>query len=250
MEAPSPSYIISRAIILIGLFVAFLFGYGFVKKKQRQNAIFTGLQSIATDSSFFHQFYAEDARKSLVRAIGLIAEADTLGVDTPTAINRALGITPEFFKNDAEHDEPPSREKIIRSCLSSNYENFLKLGYAADPRTIESMKRGELPPIPSGPSSGSQPEIAYLINPEFSPGLEKVIANLEIRPPQTGNRKLTDIEVASAKQLAQELSEARIIEDKVRDRILAGLSKPQEPNNKWAADSDPPIAHGKTRPGV
>jgi len=226
METPSPVYILTRAVFLVCVLVAFLFGYKYVVKKSRQNAIFNELQSITTDSSFFKQFYAEDARKTLVRAIGLIAEADTLGVEIPTVIDRALGIKPKFFKNEAEHDEPPARDKIIRACLSANYENFLKLGYIEDPGTIDSMKHGEFPTIPSGPCVGSQPEIAYLIDPAISPGLEKVIANLEIRPPQTEPRKRTDIEVASAKLLARDLTDAKIIEDRVRDRIMAELSKP------------------------
>jgi len=228
METPSPVYIITRIVFLICVLVAFLFGYKYVVKKNRQNAIFTELESITTDSSFFHQFYADDARKTLVRAIGLMAEAENLGVEIPTTIDRALGIKPKFFKNDAEHDEPPTRDKIIRACLSANYENFLKLGYITDLQTVDSMKHGELPTIPTGPSAGSQPEIAYLIDPAISPGLEKVIANLEIRPPQTEPQKRTDIEVASAKLLARDLSEARIIEDRVRDRIIAELSKPAQ----------------------
>lgn len=226
METPSPLYVLTRAAFVVCVFVAFLYGFAFYKKKSRQSAIFSELQSITTDSSFFHQFYADDARKSLVRAIGLMAEADTLGVEIPTAIDRALGIKPKFFKNDAEHEEIPTRDKIIRACLSANYENFLKLGYIEDSQTIDSMKHGEMPSIPTGPSAGSQPEIAYLIDPATSPGLEKVIANLEIRPPQTESHKRTDIEVAAAKLLAHDLSDARIIEDRVRDRIIAELSKP------------------------
>ena len=56
--------------------------------------------------------------------------------------------------------------------------------------------------------------------------MEKVIANLEIRPPPTDAQKPTDIEVAAAKQLARDLRDARLIEEPVRDRILQGLSKP------------------------
>ena len=138
-----------------------------------------------------------------------------------------MGIKPKFFDNDAEREEPPAREKIIRSCLRTNYENFLKLGYKPDFHTLDAMKNGELPPIPAGgPHSGRKPEIANLINPAISPGMEKVIANLEIRPPQTDNQKPTDIQIAAAKQLARDLSDARIIEESVRDRILDGLSKP------------------------
>jgi hypothetical protein len=153
MEAPSPRYIITRAAFLIILLIAVLTGYSFIKKKQRQSAITAELQSITSDSSFFKQFYAEDARKSLIRAIGLIAEANTLGLPPDKAISLGMGIKPKFFENDAENDEPPAREKIIRECLRSNYENFLKLGYKPDFHTLDALKKGELPPIPEGPQS-------------------------------------------------------------------------------------------------
>ena len=225
MEAPSPRYILTRAAFIIAAMVAVLFVWGFIKKKQRQSAISAELQSIASDSSFFQQFYPEAARKSLVRAIGLIAEAKTLGMSPDAAIDRGLGIKEKFFENELEEYDTPVREKIIRTNLRSNYENFLKLGYQPDFHTIAAMKEGELPPIPSGPHSGRKAEIGNLIDPAIFPGLEKVIANLEIRPPSPDGHKPTVIEIAAAKQLARDLSDARIIEEPVRDKILEGLSK-------------------------
>lgn len=184
MEAPSPRYIITRAVFVLAVIVAGLSGWSFFKKKQRQSAITAELQSITSNSSFFQQFYVEDAKKTLVRAIALIAEAKSLGMSPDQTIDLGLGIKPQFFENDAEKDEPPAREKIIRDCLRSNYENFLKLGYKADFHTLDSMRMGELPAIPEGPQAGRKPEIANLISPEASPGMEKVLANMEIRPPR------------------------------------------------------------------
>lgn len=226
MDAPSPRYILTRAVSLIALLAAVLYGYSQFKKIQRRSAIVAELQSITSDSSFFQQFYADDARKSLVRAIGLIAEASSLGQSTDKTIDLGMGLKPKFFENDAENNEPPAREKIIRSCLRGNYENFLKLGFKPDFHTIAAMKNGELPPIPEGPQSGRKPEIANLIPPAASPGIEKVIANLELRPPQQDGQKPTDIQIAAAKQLARDLAEARIIEEPVRDRIIEALAQP------------------------
>ena len=226
MEAPSPSYILTRAVFWIALLVAGLVGFSFIKKKQRQAAITAELASITTDSSFFQQFYADDARKALVKAIGLLAEAKALGVPPDTAIDRALGIKPQFFVNDAKHEEPPAREKIIRACLGNNYQNFLKLGFQADFQTLDTLKQGDLPPIPSGPQSGHKPEIAFLIPPAIAPGMDKVIANLVIRPPQPAGQQASAIEIATAKQLACDLADAHFIEEHVRDQILKGLSTP------------------------
>jgi len=225
METPSPRYILTRAAFLIVMLVAVLNGYSFFKKYQRKTAIIAELKSITSDSSFFQQFYADDARKSLIKAIGLIAEANTLGLAPEKSIDLGMGLKEKFFENDAERNEPPAREKIIRSTLRSNYENFLKLGYKADFHVISALAKGELPPIPEGPHSGRKPEIGTLIDPAISPGMEKVIANLEIRPPQGDNPKPTDIQIAAAKQLARDLTSAGIIEEPVLNRILDGLSK-------------------------
>lgn len=226
MDAPSPSYIISRAAFLIAFLIVCLIGLKHYKKHQRKNAIFTGLQSITSDSSFFQQFYAKDAHQSLIRAIGLIAEAKTLGVEPDITIDRGMGIKTKIFASDDDRKDPPVRERIIRNCLRSNYENFIKLGYTADFQTLTDLKKGEFPPIPSGPQSGKRPQIANLIPSEISPGMEKVIANLEIRPPHTEDRTPTDIELAAAKKLATDLTSARIIEQNVRDRIHKGLAPP------------------------
>jgi hypothetical protein len=226
MESPSPRYIITRVVFLIAAIFVVLTGISFVKKKQRQSAIIAELKSISSDSSFFKQFYPEDAQKSLVRAVALIAEANQLGIPPEKAIDRGLGIEEVFFSTDTNPYEPTAREKIIRNSLGSNYENFLKLGYKADFHTLDAMREGKLPILTEGPLAGKKPTIATLIDPAVSPGIDKVIANLEIRPPQTESHVPTDIEIAAAKQLARDLADAKIIEEPVRDRIIAKLSQP------------------------
>lgn len=226
MESPSPRYILTRAIFLITAIFVVLTGIKFVKKKQRQSAIIAELKSISSDSSFFKQFNPEDAQKSLVRAVALIAEAKQLGIPPEKAIDRALGIEEVFFSTDTDPYEPTAREKIIRNSLGSNYENFLKLGYKAEFHTLESMREGKLPTLTEGVSAGKRPVIATLIAPSISPGIDKVIANLEIRPPQMETQPPTDIEIAAAKQLARDLADAKMIEEPARDRIIGKLSEP------------------------
>jgi hypothetical protein len=222
----NPRYIVTRTVFIIVALFGVLYAISFIKKKQRQSAIIAELKSISSDSSFFKQFNPEDAQKSLVRAVALIAEAKQLGIAPEKAIDRGLGIEDVFFKSDTDPYEPTAREKIIRNSLGGNYENFLKLGYQADFHTLESMREGNLPTLTEGLWAGKKPVIATLIGPSISPGIDKVIANLEIRPPQTESHAPTDIEVAAAKQLARDLADAKIIEEPVRDRILAKLSEP------------------------
>jgi hypothetical protein len=225
VDAPSPAYLLTRSAYVVGLLVVVLLVSGFIRKIRRQSAIFAQLESITSDSSFYHQFYAADARKSLIRAIALIAEADTIGVTPEQAINRAMGIRHEFFANEASRQELTVRQKIISNCLRGNYENFVKLGYLADSRTLAEMRNGELPPIPTGPHAGRKPVIATLIDPAISPGLDRVIPNLAIRPPPDEGAKPTDFEIAASKQLARDLADAGFIEGQVSERILDALSE-------------------------
>lgn len=225
MEAPSPRYILSRAVFLIVTVVVVLAGVSFYKKHQRQSAVIADLKSLASDSSFFQQFYAEEAQKTLIRAVALIAEANTLGIPPDSSINRAIGIETKSFFDEEKPPQPTTREELIRTSLRANYDNFLKLGYVADFHTLEAMKTGSLPVIPDGPEAGKKPVIGTLISAAASPGIEKVIANLEIRPPQPDNRVPSDLEIAAAKQLANSLAEAKLIEEPVRDKIIKGLSK-------------------------
>ncbi len=229
MDTPSPRYIITRALFLMAALVTILYGISFIKKYQRRSAIVAELKLITADSSFFQQFYAEDAQKTLVKAIALIAEARDLGLPPEATIDKALDVNHKLFDSDDEKNEPPPRVKIIGSSLRANFQNFLKLGYQSDYQTLSTMKSGELPPIPGGPEGGKRPVIGTLINPSLSPGIERVIANLEIRPPQSEGRPATDIETAAAKQLARDLYDAKLIEEAARDRILEKLSPVKNP---------------------
>lgn len=224
MDPQNLRYILTRAATAILLIVAVLYGIGMLKKKQRKDAIISDLKSVCSDSSFFRQFHAEDARKTLVRGIGLIAEAKQLGMDPDEAIDGGLGIKDKYFAVDEDEEGPPIKESIIRSCLRANYENFLKLGYTPDFHTLQGMKTGKLPPVRTGPSVGSRAEIGTIIDAAFSPGLDRVVANLEIRPARKPGSAMNDVEIATAKQLAKDLSDAGVIETAAADRIIESLT--------------------------
>jgi hypothetical protein len=224
---PSIRYIITRAFSVIALIVALLYGYGFVKKHQRKSAIIDDLKIICGESSFYQQFSNQEAQKALIRAIGLIADADSLGLSPDDAIKSGLGLDREWFVSESDAEETPLAQQIIRSSLRANYDNFVKLGFKTDFNTIKAMKEGELPTISSGSLAGRKPIIKTLIPPEASPGIEKVLANLELAPPGSEAAPLTDIQLAAAKQLARDLFSARLIEQPVRDRIITYLT-PEE----------------------
>lgn len=221
----SPRYILSRAVFLILALIAVLYGMRYYQNWSRQNAIIAELKSISSDSSYYHQFYAADASKALIRAVGLIAEASKMGIPAETTIARANGTEKKTFVSDADLEDTPLKTQIVINNLRLNYENFVKLGYKPDFKTLADLKTGELPSIPDGPAAGQKPEVGTIIDPAESPGIDKVLANLEIRPPRTEPHVPTDLEMSAAKRLAGDLADAGIIEEKVRDRIIQGLSK-------------------------
>lgn len=225
MNPQNLRYILTRALTTILLIVVILYGIGMLKKKQRKDAIIADLRSVCSDSSFFRQFHAEDASKTLVRGVGLIAEAKQLGFDPDKIIDGGLGIEKKYFAVNENKQGAPIRESIIRSSLRANYENFLKLGYIPDFHTLESMKKGELPPVRTGPAAGSRAEVGTIIDIMFSPGLDRVVANLEIRPPRKPKTPLTDVETAAGKHLALDLAEAGVIEREAADRIRIMLTE-------------------------
>lgn len=218
-------YILTRAVMVIIFIVMTLYVVGFVKKKNRQSAIVSELKTLSSESSYFNQFSAEEAQKSLIQAIGLIADARNNGLEPQTTIERSLGIEKPYFKMEEDGDGPNVRQSMIIKSLRTNYENFLKFGYEADFHTLQSMSQGTLPPVRKGSRAGQRPEIDYIVDPALSPGLEKVLANLEIQPTKADKKKLTDIQIAVSKTLVMSLADARVIDEVAEKRILKDLER-------------------------
>ncbi|MES2996831.1 MAG: hypothetical protein V4733_08480 [Verrucomicrobiota bacterium] len=224
MEAPAIKTVITRSLLVIALLIAGVYGMNFYKKHTRKSAIVSELRLLTTDSSFYRQFYAEDASKTLIRCIGLIGEAKSLGMEPSQAIDRALNVEKKYFGQEDPMKDASSSVGLIRSTLMNNFDNALKLGYKMDFRTVSAMKKGELPPIPSGPHSGDAAEVMAIIDPTLSPGIEKVVSNLAIRPPGTSKQPRSDVDSAAAKQLTRQLLDAEVIERDVAKRITNALS--------------------------
>ena len=67
-------------------------------------------------------------------------------------------------------------------------------------------------------------QVRTIIDAALSPGLDRVVANLEIRPPRKPGSAMNDVEIAAAKQLAKVLSDAGVIETAAADRIIESLT--------------------------
>ena len=219
MDSQTIRYILSRAVGILLLLVAGLYGMGLWKQKQRKDAIISELKLICSDSSYFRQFRTEDARKTLLLGVALMHEAKQVGMDPDETLDASFGVKRKGWDAPVHEEEPPIRQRMIRNSLRANYENFLKLGYTPDFHTLAALKKGQLPQL----RSGQKPEVGTIVDPELSPGLDRVVANLEIRPPRKPGEPAADIEVAIARQLILDLADANVIAREAAQRMIADL---------------------------
>ena len=228
MEAPSPRYILTRAVFLIALLVACLFTatassrrYAAPGRHHRRTQVHHQRQLVFP--TVLRRGRAQVAGPRRSASSPRPTPSECLRTSRSTA---AWASSRSSSQTTSEPDEPPAREKIIRNCLRGNYENFLKLGYTADFHTLDAMQEGDLPPIPVRPARRPQ---AGNRQPDRRLDLTrhgKSHRQSRNPPAPAEDHKPTDIEIAAAKQLARDLAGAQIIEEPVRDRILAGLAPP------------------------
>jgi len=70
-----------------------------------------------------------------------------------------------------------------------------------------------------------QPKVSNIIDPALSPGMEKIVPNLELRLPSKVEAPPSDLEIAAAKSLASDLYSARVIEHDAEARIAEYYDK-------------------------
>jgi hypothetical protein len=206
-------YSVFAVILLVGAIFAQKHYRQYVTKKE----IVAELQSITTDSSFYRQFEAEASHATLLKSVALIHQANNLGLAPTELFDRVF----QYDKMDDFGESPstdyPIKEELARNTLTSAYESAKRLEILTDAANLADLLDGRMPISLSG-----TPVILPLIDPKLSPGLEKIIPNLEILPADRANstRELTAIETAAARKLAKDLSSAGLIESTVADSII------------------------------
>jgi hypothetical protein len=227
MHAPSISDILRYAVLLIIIIVVGLFVMSFLRKRRDHNALVDEMRSVVSDSGYYRQFYADDARKTLLRAMYLLHQAEQKGQDPSRFLNEVLGVAGDSWL-DRTGDKPDSlsrTEALADSTLRANYENCRKLGLLDDAKSLETLAKGVPPTITIGPAAGKRATVYPIIDPALSPGIDKVLANLQIGPPRDTSQPLGDVEIAAARRLARTLQSAGIIDPAAQQRIETHLNK-------------------------
>lgn len=224
-------YIKQGLFILCILGIA-LFGIKSCRKYQQKRAVIIELSSSASESAAYEQFYQENAHANLYKSMHQMHLGVQLGLTPPEILQDVMEEDEEMFSTETK-SELPVRQALIRDALLSNYDNCVKLGIFEDSSNIDSLSRGEAPTIMTGPTEGETVSIQSIIPVSVLPGVDKLLPNLIISPPTeaTPNKdkkqplSFNNFEIARAKNLAQSLATAGLIEKEAYKKIVAFYDK-------------------------
>ena len=214
-------HIITGVVVLI---IA-IFGLKVWNKIKLEKQIVSELRHLAHPTTSFESNYTEDAESALFKSVALLHRAKTDLKKEPMEILKKVfhGSDDGALFGKAETGRNASsdpREEVIRKGLLRNYQHCRTLGLLSDAEGRRSLSEGTPPLITKGPSSNSRVTIRYIIAPEVSPGVEKLIPNMIISPPDLEERqKPTDLEITQAKELVRDLYNASLIERETGDRL-------------------------------
>lgn len=208
------------SVIVIVLLLAFLFGYKHYKRYERRNQIVAELQSATSDASFYRQFKRQDAEATLLECIGLVEQARLLGLPTNELFDRVFQHKEKNEYQVDRYDSFPIRETLVRETLTAGHQAAKQLGLL-EAASLRDLGEGRIPS-----TLGERPRIATLIDPSVSPGIEKIVPNLELRPASDENQPPSAIEIAAARRLTRDLASAGLIETNVELNILAHYQTP------------------------
>lgn len=223
------SDILRNLFLATVLLVGSMFALKHYRIYQQKEEIVTELQGLTSDSSFYRQFEVKGAKEALLRSVALVHEADTLGLTQIELLDRMFQRNQSAFgESETKNGDYPLKEKLVRNTLTNAYDAAKRLEIL-DTISMQDLKEGRMPVTSMG-----APVILPLIDPRISPGLEKIIPNLEILPADRAGkqRRLTSIEIAAARNLARDLSYAGLIESNVADNIINHYETPKQERKK------------------
>lgn len=220
---PRLADLLRNLLMVIILVVVGLFGFKQYRRHADRSALVSQMQTDVGDPAFYHAFRQEEAQATLLRCIGRIHRANRLGMEPGVFFDRVFDRT-QTKASSEEEDAYPSKEKLVRDTLERAYQHATQLGLLEDKTSLQDLEAGEMPSVTP------KPVIGTIIDPSLSPGLEKIVPNLDLRPANLNRSETpTDLEIAAVRKLAQQLSDARVIDDAASRRILAAYDAAKTP---------------------
>jgi hypothetical protein len=210
---PRVATTIKLAIFAVIALVVFSVSSKHYKKFKRKDALVDEMRTLVSEASFYRSLSETDARGVLLKGIAKVEEAKSLGMEPSAYFDRV-------FKRDKSKDDPadefedhPAREKLARETLLRAHQHAVQLKLVETPEARLDLADGKMPDVTP------KPVIACTIDPVISPGLEKVVPNLELVPADAKESPPTDLEIAAARNLAADLYSSQIIDREAEKRI-------------------------------
>ncbi len=202
---------------LLALVTVVLGGYVMkhVRLKKKIDKLAAEMRTLVSDTSFYKAPTVDAAQSTLFKGIALMYDAKALGLEPSDYMNEVF---PHEKKDkvgmDDEFEEHPAREKLARDTYQRGYQMAQQFNLLDSPEKVQALRDGRMPDVKP------KPVVACIIDPTLSPGMEKIVPNLDLRPAGTKlDAPPTDMEVAAAKGLCSDLYSARVIESDADSRI-------------------------------
>jgi hypothetical protein len=219
---PRVSAILKWALYGLVAFMSFIYISRYHKRETRKDEIISDMRGLVSEASFYRAMTEKDARTTFLRGIALLDDAKQLGMDSAAVFTGVFDPEDKEKGSSDEFDNYPSREKLARETLTRAYQHAGQLGLLAGKEEVAALRQGELPSTPV------RTAIICVIDPAISPGLEKVVANFELRPFDNKNATPNDTDIASARNLASDLATSQIIDRDTETKIHQHL-RPKQP---------------------
>ncbi len=236
-------HIVTGTVVLILL----IFGLKVWNKHKLEKQIVRELRDQAHPATSFEAIYTDDARRALFKSMELLHKAKVELDREPAEVLKKV-----FHGDDdgalfgqaqtGRNAYADPMEEIIRKGLLRNYQHCRSLGLFSNGENRSALADGKAPFIANGPSSGAKAAVRYIIDPRVSPGVENLIPNMVISPPDLEKReKPTDLEITQAKELIGDLYSARLIEREAEGRLrkhYEQFNNPPEPEPEPATEPE------------
>lgn len=223
---PRVATVLKVAVFAVIALVVFSFSSKHYRKFKRKAVLVDEMRTLVSEASFYRSLTEADARGALLKGIAKIEESKSLGVE-PSAYFDLV------FKREKGGDDPtdefedhPSREKLARETLLRAHQHAVQLKLLETAESRLELADGRIPNV------SPKPVIACVIEPSISPGLEKVVPNLELKPGDAKKEAPTDLEIAAARNLASDLLSAQIIDRETEKRITEHFRPPPPKEEK------------------
>jgi len=206
-----------RYVAMLAVFLIFgLVGFKFYSKHNARKAEVTAIRDGASDTNFYHALREEDAKATFLRCIGHLEKAHQLGVEPSELFADVFSRKKkDDFGAEDHSDGYPVAQKLVEETITTGWHNATQMGLFEEADAVKSLIAGEMPAM------RKPPVIDHIVDPALSPGLEKVVPNLQLLPePKKAGAVATDIELNSARQLIRDLADAGVIDHNAQKRIL------------------------------